>query len=120
MSEMKHKQVIVVRTDLEMSGGKACVQVAHASLCAAEVAKSKQQKWHKEWKEEGQRKVVVCAGSEEELLELYEKARKAKLPCSLISDAGLTELEPGTKTAAAIGPAPEEEVDKITRHLKLF
>lgn len=117
---MEYKQVIIVRTDIEMSHGKACVQVAHASLSAWEIAVEKHKKWAKEWKEEGQRKVVVCAESEEELRELYEKARKAKLPSSLISDAGLTELEPGTKTAVAIGPAPGEEVDKITRHLRLF
>jgi len=117
---MKYKQVIIVRADIEMSHGKACAQAAHASLSAWETAVEKHKKWAKEWKEGGQKKVVVCAESEEELLELYGKARKAKLPCSLISDAGLTELEPGTKTAAAIGPAPEEEVDKITRHLRLF
>lgn len=114
------KQVIVVRKDLKMSKGKACVQVAHASLGASEIAMRKFANWYEAWKSEGQKKVVVYVESEEELISVYEHAKSLALPCFLVSDAGLTELEPGTKTAVAIGPAPDEEVDKITGELKLL
>jgi peptidyl-tRNA hydrolase len=49
-------------------------------------------------------KIVVKVDSEEELLEIYKKAKDAKLPCHLVVDAGRTEIEPGSKTVVAIGP----------------
>ncbi len=111
------KQVIAVRTDLKMGKGKIAAQVAHASLAsflrAGFFARRK-------WLKEGMKKVVVRVGSEKELLEIYERAKKSHLPCALVRDAGLTQVEPGSATAAAIGPAEEERIDEITGHLKLL
>ncbi|MEM0286170.1 MAG: peptidyl-tRNA hydrolase, partial [Candidatus Methanomethyliaceae archaeon] len=56
----------------------------------------------------------------EELMEIKNKVEKEGLPNSLISDAGLTELEPGTITCLGIGPAPSSEINKIVGHLKLL
>jgi PTH2 family peptidyl-tRNA hydrolase len=55
----------------------------------------------------------------EELRELQHLAKVAKLPNSLITDAGHTQLPPGTVTCLGIGPGPENAIDKITGHLKL-
>lgn len=109
------KQAIIVRKDLKLSKGKLAVQVAHAALLAAEKSS-----WKKEWQEKGQKKIVLWCNDLKELLYLYGEAKKAHLPCALISDAGLTEIEPGTKTCLGIGPAPEEKIDKITGNLKLI
>lgn len=114
----KHKQVIVVRADLNMSPGKLAVQVAHGSIASAERARDRG--WFKDWLLEGQKKVVVKVTDEEELRRLDEMADEFGLPHELIRDAGLTELPPGTATVLAVGPAPNELVDKITGSLPLL
>ncbi len=111
------KMVIAVRSDLKMSKGKTAVQCAHA---AVSVLDEVDRKILSKWEQEGQKKIVVKAKSENELLELANKAKKLKAPFSVISDAGLTELVPGTLTAIAIGPDNEEKVNKITGSLPLL
>jgi len=114
------KQAIVVRTDLKMGKGKVAAQVAHASLSAAEAARERKAAWYDVWKEEGQAKIVLRVESEEELNALFRKARSSGLPASLVEDRGLTQVEPGSVTCLAIGPAPDAELDKITGMLRLL
>jgi PTH2 family peptidyl-tRNA hydrolase len=114
------KQAIVVRTDLKMGKGKLAAQVAHASLSAAEEASTRRPRWYEEWKEGGQAKVVLKVKSEPEMQELFRKAKSSGLPASMIQDRGLTQVEPGTYTCVGIGPAPDDEVDRITGKLKLL
>ena len=120
MSNFEYKQVIVVRDDLKLSKGKLAVQVAHASVIAAEIARNKYEEWWEKWMKEGQKKVVVKVETLEDLLELKNKAEKLDLPNALIRDCGLTEISPGTITALAIGPAPEKLIDKLTGMLPLL
>ncbi|MFW9794318.1 MAG: peptidyl-tRNA hydrolase Pth2, partial [Candidatus Thorarchaeota archaeon] len=93
-----YKQVIAVRTDLEMSKGKIAVQVAHGSVSATEQTRVNNQEVWRAWLREGQKKVAVKVSSEEELLELRRRAISHNLPNALIRDAGMTELPPGTIT----------------------
>ncbi len=113
------KQVIVVRRDLEMGKGKVCAQVAHASLEAYKLALRKKREWVEEWEREGGKKIVLRVDSLQELLDLYERARKF-VPAVLIRDAGLTQVPPGTVTALGAGPAPDDILDKIFGGLKLL
>ncbi|HUL39159.1 MAG TPA: aminoacyl-tRNA hydrolase, partial [Methanomassiliicoccales archaeon] len=76
--------------------------------------------WFESWYTEGQKKVVVKVSSLQELLRLKVEAEDAGLVTSLITDAGLTELPPGTTTCLGIGPAPDEVIDKVTGHLGLM
>ncbi len=116
----KYKQVIVVREDLEMSPGKLAAQVAHGAVASAERTRKNQPEWFKEWLNEGQKKVVVVVKNEEEIRDLHDKTRRLGVPHEIIQDAGLTELPPGTVTVLAIGPTPENVVDKITKKLLLL
>ncbi len=119
-THMEFKQCIVVRTDLKMGRGKTCAQVAHASLGAAEVAMRRAEEWYREWKRAGEKKVVLRGESLRQLQEVYARASAMGLPCFIVRDAGLTQLPPGTVTAVAVGPAPAEQVDRITGELRLL
>lgn len=133
------KQVIVMRKDLNMRKGKMCAQAAHSSMKVF-FDRMKHQRESgtildqnslnyelnvtlemKEWIDGIFTKICVSVDSEQELIDIYNKAKEANLPCSLIEDNGLTEFNGiKTKTCCAIGPAQSEEIDKITGHLKLL
>jgi len=115
--EVNVKQAIVARRDLGMGEGKLAAQVAHASLSAYQDAGRRARK---RWKGSGQKKVVLAADSEAELFALADAAETEGLPYAIIRDAGHTELEPGTVTALAVGPAREESVDRVTGDLSLY
>ena len=111
------KQVLIVRNDLKMGKGKIAAQSAHASVEAADrVSKAKKDAW----KAEGMKKVVVKVSSLEELKALKKKADSLNIKSALISDAGRTQLEPGTITVLGLGPDDDEKIDKITGKLKLL
>ncbi|THE63471.1 peptidyl-tRNA hydrolase [Salinadaptatus halalkaliphilus] len=111
------KQAIVARTDIGMGQGKLAAQVAHASLSAYETADSQ---LRNQWKQGGQKKIVLEGESERQLHELSEIADSDGVANALIRDAGHTQLEPGTVTALAVGPAADDRVDRITGDLPLF
>ncbi len=110
------KQVIIVRSDLKMDKGKIAAQVAHASLDAYRKADPAVRE---KWESEGSKKVVLKVGSKEEMITIYNKI-KNRFPCSLIKDAGRTQVTPGSVTALGIGPCKEEEIDRVTGGLKLL
>ena len=124
------KQVIVLRKDLGIRKGKMVAQGAHASLNVFLNQKDKEiykndavhipvDKKTKEWIDGLHTKICLGCSSELELLELYDQALQSGLPCALVKDAGLTELNyTETNTCIAIGPAEPEKIDKITGHLK--
>jgi len=134
--DKKSKQVIVIRKDLKMRAGKAVAQGAHASLKVftdkmtlyKDSFLSKKissmfpiaNKAEKNWFEGSFTKICVYVNSEEELLEIYNKAKEASIQCSLVKDAGRTEFKEPTFTAVAVGPDEDEKIDKITGDLPLF
>ncbi|HHI30872.1 aminoacyl-tRNA hydrolase [Methanosarcinales archaeon ex4572_44] len=113
----EYKQCIIVRDDLKLSKGKLAVQVAHAAVTAYEHATTTVKQ---NWKRGGQKKIVLRVPKLEDMFELKELAERKSIPTALITDAGLTEIPPGTITTLGIGPAPEEEIEKITGNLKLL
>lgn len=116
----KYKQVLAVRTDLKMSKGKMAVQIAHAAVTVAEIAKKQHEGWWKGWMKEGQCKIAVKVDSKENLIRLKEKAEGLKLPNAVIIDRGLTQVPAGTITCLGIGPAPSKMIDMVTKSLPLL
>lgn len=112
-----YKQAIIVRTDLKLSKGKLATQVAHASV---ESVHKSTPNTIKEWRKEGMKKLVFKITNLEELYQLKSEAELNNLVTATIKDAGHTEVKPGTTTCLAIGPANEQEIDKVTGKLKLL
>lgn len=125
------KQVFVVRKDLNMRKGKISSQVSHSALSFL----TRTGKWEddkficipenpeeaKLWMESSFTKITVSVDSEDELIDIYNKAKDAGLTVHLITDSGLTEFHGiPTKTCLAIGPNFSEKIDPITGHLKLL
>ncbi len=113
---MPYKQVILLRTDLKLPKGKACVQVAHGSSAA--LLKSHKDDI-KKWQLEGMKKIVLKVKDLPELLKYKQEAEDSGLITALIEDAGKTVLQPGTITCLGIGPDKEEKIDRITGKLKI-
>lgn len=126
---MDVKQVIIMRKDLGMRKGKMIAQGAHASMkvivdqmvtdnCLAIL---KIDSCLNKWLNGLFTKVVLGVDSENELLDLYYKAKLIGIPCALTTDAGFTEFHGEvTNTCVAIGPAENNKIDLITGSLKLL
>lgn len=126
------KMVILMRTDLNMRKGKMVAQGCHAAvdifLDRVAIDDNGIDVYHridlnadmKKWLEYS-RKICLGVDSEAQLKDIYEKAKAAGLPCSLIRDDGLVDLKGiPTYTAVAIGPAHEDKINPLTGHLKLI
>ena len=131
------KQVILVRTDLNMRKGKIAAQVAHASMKVffdkrvdneiRSLSKAKknteiencmiidmnEDMW--DWSTQSFTKIVLGVETESDLHKAFSLARERNLPVAMITDAGVTEFHGiPTNTAVAIGPAKCDVIDEIT------
>lgn len=123
------KQIIVIRTDLNMRKGKMAAQAAHASisfltrkiqfsegLYSFSLSLDEQ-----EWLTHSFTKICVGIGSDEELVTLYEKSQQAGLTSYLITDNGTTEFHGvPTRTCLALGPHRASILSPYTGNLKLL
>ena len=120
MSQFEYKQVLIIRTDLQMGKGKIAAQAGHAAISAAQDAYVHHKKWWDAWLYEGQKKVAVKVQTEKELCDLEEAAEDLGLPHALIVDRGFTQIPEGSITCLGIGPAPSAMIDRLTGQLKLL
>jgi PTH2 family peptidyl-tRNA hydrolase len=129
--DIEHKQVIVLRKDLNMRKGKMVAQGAHASMGAilglsrlsadGDEMTIPLDARVKPWLTGRFKKICVSVNSEAELLDLHARAQAAGLVCSLIQDAGLTEFGGvPTYTAVGIGPDRSDFIDQLTGQLPLL
>ena len=111
--------VLVTRQDLQLSKGKLAAQCAHASADCVLSAKRSNPRALDQYLRRGARKIVCKVPDLISLKQVYSRAKKAGLGCQLGTDAGHTEIPPGTETVVGIGPGPRGEIDKITGQLSL-
>ena len=105
---------------VKMSPGKAAAQSGHATLGAYRRGMRLCPNACRDWLRIGQMKITVKCPTVEELLELEQRCAAAGLNTYLIRDAGHTEIEPGSRTVLAVGPAPASAMDPLTRQLKPY
>jgi PTH2 family peptidyl-tRNA hydrolase len=138
--DLETKQVIVMRMKYpnskgglkQISVGKMIAQGAHASLSflsektgfRTNDIQNKKVEFDAEeqaWLTGSFAKVCVRVDSEEELLHIYNEAKKNGLRAHLILDSGRTEFNGvPTYTCCAIGPNYSYKINKVTGNLKLL
>ena len=118
---MQTKQVIVMRK-LKIRKGKMVAQGSHASMAFLSKDYGRpltDEEQH--WLDHDFTKVCCVVETEEELLNIFNKAKEKGLTAHLITDSGKTEFHGvPTNTCIAIGPHESSRIDEITRHLKLL
>ena len=122
-------QYYIVRTDVEMSTGKICAQIAHAAqLFTFRYQQLKQQlpaihgggsaftkvKITDQWFENSFRKVVL-KGTQKDFDKLKEE-----LDVFVIKDAGLTEVDLGTETIVVTWPMYKSQQPKWLARLRVL
>lgn len=138
----KSKMMIVMRRDLKMRKGKIAAQAGHACIDAILMALSKEGRLNdfettndgialrdtdkpttplSDWFKYGCAKICVYVDSEEELIDIAEKAKEKGIIAAVITDAGMTEFHGvPTKTCLALEPLPAEVADELTGNLPLY
>jgi PTH2 family peptidyl-tRNA hydrolase len=130
------KQYIVVRTKYpdnnggtrKLRTGKLIAQAAHASMAfLTDKIKSSPDETiplteeEKIWVFDKFTKITLYVETEEELLDVFNKAKENDLTAYLITDSGLTEFNNvPTNTAIAIGPHYSDKIQPVTQHLPLY
>ena len=125
---MKYKVAICVRTDIKMSAAKLAVQVAHAcernilnrTVYILESGDGEEEYILNEYAKEGYPKVVLKVPDQATIGKLANKARDLGISSFIVTEFGLTEIEPDIVTCIAIGPMDQETSKKITGGLELY
>lgn len=125
------KQVIIMRTDLNMRKGKMVAQGSHAAMAFLtrygpfSLIKGLwcffMDRAFRQWVSGPFTKICVGVDSEADLLYYFRYAKSLGLRAHLITDSGKTEFDGRpTNTCCAIGPNWSDEIDKVTKFLDLL
>lgn len=111
--EFDHKIVIGVRTDIKLAASETYSALADAVIkTVVDSLKTNGENVDK-WMISGQTKVCTKVQSPEMMDDLIQKAEEAGIQYSVVEHNGHI-------AACAVGPAENDLVDKVTRHLKLM
>ncbi|HJN55723.1 MAG TPA: aminoacyl-tRNA hydrolase [Candidatus Poseidoniales archaeon] len=114
------KLVCVIDVGLGMGKGKIASQVGHACMEVALQIQRENPSLLSAWRSRGAGKIIVRSEDGSSLLQISDRARKAGIRTHGVRDAGHTQVEPGSTTVLAIGPASESDLEQITGHLRLL
>ena len=109
---------VLVRQDLAMSQGKTAAQVAHAAVGCSLKARKEATALFERWRSEHGRIVVLGVEGLDDLEFHHQEAKHHGLVHHAVTDAGRTELAPGTVTVLGIGPAKSSILDVLLGRLK--
>jgi peptidyl-tRNA hydrolase len=114
----------IARGDLEMTPGKLAAQAGHAYLDAFNKARDKIPKIAEEYLSDSHgTKVCLLSAGLHDLMQTYEAAMQAGIPCALIVDSGHV-MPPhfdGSPiiTALGLGPVTREQIGNLTNKYQL-
>ena len=129
------KQVFLVNTDLKMTCGKTCVQIAHAETLYMESVMvdyadlvavyqtifSKYEQWKDgSVKPIGMMLKVVLKATEQQMNSLIDTLKERDIKHYDVYDLGYTQIKKGSFTCLCTEPLEKEIADEIFGHLKLF
>lgn len=111
------KMWLAIRTDLNMSPGKLAVQSGHAF---GGLYSGLDYSILRRYREGASPKVAVQVDGEVALRQVQTEAWRLGIGAYLVIDAGRTELEPGTPTVCAFGPARRIDLSSFLKRLRLL
>ncbi len=105
LEQLSNKMLgVVLRKDIHMGKGKFSAQAAHAVVSLIPQTNT-------QWDFDEHPIEIWTVRGEENLVGIYSKAQKMNVNCTLIRDAGKTQIAPGSKTAVGLGPINEAIFD---------
>lgn len=119
MSDPTLRLYAIVRSDLGMSAGKIASQAGHAYLGAF---LQSPQELQKEYQADGMGTKVCLSANLVSLFRAEYEAQQAGIPTFKVVDSGCADFFGGKPivTALGIGPARKEQIQHITKKLKLL
>ncbi|MHA2340092.1 MAG: peptidyl-tRNA hydrolase [Candidatus Hodarchaeales archaeon] len=104
---------IITRGDLKIGKGKLGAQIAHGMVSLMFKPHRRLEYHNQVLQEQYPDLEIYSARNVNVLLEMEKEAQKLELNESLIADAGHTQVESGTRTVLALGPAPKFYLERF-------
>ena len=121
-TQSSHKMVFVINGSLKMGVGKVGAQVGHAAIGLyreLQELKGRIGPMLAQWSEDGETKIVLNGDDPQALMDIETKAVAKGIPTFLVTDAGMTQVAPGSVTVLGLF-GERSALDSITGHLKLL
>ncbi len=120
MAKRELKMWLAVRQDIKMSKGKLAAQSGHAYGDLYVAALTHVPELFQQYQAHATPKITVKAKNADAIDRIAAECLKANICYETVRDAGRSELEPGTVTVVAFGPAYFDELPKFLQRLQVM